>query len=34
LPMPVQRIRANEKVKEDVGRVALQRGPIVYCSEG
>jgi hypothetical protein len=34
LPMPVQRIRANEKVKEDAGRVALQRGPVVYCAEG
>ena len=34
LPMPIQRIRANEKVKENAGRVALQRGPIVYCAEG
>ncbi len=34
LPMPVQRVRAHEKVKEDAGRVALQRGPIVYCAEG
>jgi DUF1680 family protein len=34
LPMPVQRIHANPKVAADQGRVALQRGPIVYCLEG
>jgi DUF1680 family protein len=33
LPMPVQRIVANEKVKEDLGKIALQRGPLVYCLE-
>lgn len=33
LPMPIQRIIANEKVKEDLGKVALQRGPLVYCFE-
>lgn len=33
LPMPVQRIHAHPKVETDVGRVALQRGPIVYCLE-
>jgi len=33
LPMPVRRIIANEKVKADRGRVALQRGPIVFCLE-
>ena len=34
LPMPVKRIRANEKVAADRGRLAVQRGPIVYCAEG
>jgi DUF1680 family protein len=34
LPMPVERVYAHPKVKADVGRVALQRGPIVYCLEG
>jgi hypothetical protein len=34
LPMPVRRIRAHEKVNADAGRLALQRGPIVYCAEG
>jgi DUF1680 family protein len=32
-PMPVRRVLANEKVAADRGRVALQRGPIVYCAE-
>ncbi|OHB78529.1 MAG: six-hairpin glycosidase, partial [Planctomycetes bacterium RBG_16_55_9] len=34
LPMPVRRVRAHAKVRADAGRVALQRGPIVYCFEG
>jgi DUF1680 family protein len=33
LPMPVRRVIANEQVEADRGRVALQRGPIVYCAE-
>jgi uncharacterized protein len=33
LPMPVRRVLANEHVKDDAGRVALERGPIVYCVE-
>lgn len=33
LPMDVRRIAANEKVKADIGHVAIQRGPIVYCAE-
>jgi hypothetical protein len=33
LPMPVRRVKANEKVVADQGRVALQRGPLVYCAE-
>ncbi len=34
LPMGVQRIYADQNVKANVGRVALMRGPIVYCLEG
>jgi DUF1680 family protein len=34
LDMPVERVHAHPKVKADVGRVAIQRGPIVYCLEG
>lgn len=33
LPMPVERVYANTGVREDVGSVALQRGPVVYCLE-
>ena len=33
LPMPVRRIVAHEQVEADRGRVALQRGPIVYAAE-
>lgn len=32
-PMTVERIHANPKVKVNEGKVALQRGPIVYCFE-
>jgi DUF1680 family protein len=34
LPMTVQRVHADPHVKADVGRVALQRGPVVFCLEG
>jgi hypothetical protein len=33
LPMPIRRLVANAAVKADQGRVALQRGPLVYCLE-
>lgn len=32
--MPVRRIRANSAVRDDVGCVALMKGPVVYCFEG
>jgi DUF1680 family protein len=34
LPMPVRFVRANGAVTQDLGRVALERGPLVYCFEG
>lgn len=34
LPMEVQRVVANENVRDDEGKVALQRGPLIYCAEG
>ncbi|HCM73771.1 MAG TPA: glycoside hydrolase family 127 protein [Fimbriimonadaceae bacterium] len=34
LPMPVRRVVSSEKVVMNQGRVAIQRGPIVYCAEG
>jgi DUF1680 family protein len=33
LPMPVRRVRADERVEEDRDRVAIERGPIVFCVE-
>jgi len=33
LPMPVHRVIANEGVEAARGRVALERGPLVYCVE-
>ncbi len=33
LPMPIERVKADPRVKANVGRVALQRGPVVYCVE-
>jgi len=34
LPLPVRRIVARPEVKADQGKVALQRGPLVFCLEG
>lgn len=34
LPMAVERIRADDRVTANRGRVALRRGPLVYCVEG
>jgi uncharacterized protein len=34
LPMPVRRIASHVAVAGNAGRVALQRGPIVFCLEG
>ncbi|MCI1883136.1 MAG: glycoside hydrolase family 127 protein [Sporolactobacillus sp.] len=33
LDMSVQFIRANNRVKDDIGKVAVQRGPLIYCAE-
>jgi len=34
LPMPVKRIKAHDKVSADRGKLAVEKGPIVYCAEG
>jgi len=34
MPLSVRRVKADPRVAADVGRVALMRGPIVYCVEG
>jgi DUF1680 family protein len=33
LPMPIRRVLSHENVKDNAGKAALQRGPIVYCAE-
>lgn len=33
LPMPVRRVVAHARVESARGRVALQRGPLIYCLE-
>lgn len=33
LPMPVRRVKADERVEADRGLVAFQRGPVIYCAE-
>jgi uncharacterized protein len=34
LDMPVERVHAHPDVRADLGRVALSRGPLIYCLEG
>jgi hypothetical protein len=33
LKMPVLKLYANPQVRENIGKVAIQRGPLVYCLE-
>ncbi|OGD28739.1 MAG: six-hairpin glycosidase [Candidatus Aminicenantes bacterium RBG_19FT_COMBO_65_30] len=33
LPMPIRRVAAHEAVEADRVRVAVERGPLVYCAE-
>ena len=33
LPMITQMVESCDSVKEDIGKVAIQRGPLVYCAE-
>lgn len=32
-PMPVRKVVADERVKEDKDKIAFQRGPVIYCAE-
>lgn len=34
LPMELRLVLSNEQVKDNANRVAMERGPIVYCVEG
>lgn len=33
LPMNIQRVVSSEKLKNNIGLVSLQRGPLMYCAE-
>ena len=33
-PMDVKRIKADDRIEADRGRLAVERGPVVYCAEG
>jgi|WetSurMetagenome_2_1015567.scaffolds.fasta_scaffold00694_9 uncharacterized protein len=32
-PMPIREVMADERIKEDIGKIAIQRGPVIYCAE-
>ncbi len=34
LPLPVRRVMSHENIEDNRGRVAVERGPLVYCAEG
>ncbi len=34
LPMEIRRVISDDRVEENMDRVALERGPILYCVEG
>ncbi len=33
IPMPVRKVMADEKIKEDINKIAVQRGPVIYAAE-
>jgi uncharacterized protein len=33
LPMPVRKIVADERITDDRDKIAIQRGPVIYCAE-
>jgi hypothetical protein len=33
LPMTVREVIADERIKDDIGKMAVQRGPVIYCAE-
>lgn len=32
-PMPVRKVIADERISDNRGRIAVQRGPVIYCAE-
>ncbi|HTI12095.1 MAG TPA: glycoside hydrolase family 127 protein [Puia sp.] len=33
LPMPVEKVMADSRLTDDHGKIAVQRGPLMYCAE-
>ena len=33
LPMPVRTVEADQRIREDSGKIAVQSGPVIYCAE-
>jgi uncharacterized protein len=33
LPMSVRTVQADQRIKDDAGKIAVQRGPMIYCAE-
>src|SRR5450755_2463723 len=33
LPMEIRKVAANQNITDDIGKIALQRGPLIYCAE-
>jgi len=33
LPMPVRKVKADTRIKDDIGKTALQKGPVIFCAE-
>jgi DUF1680 family protein len=34
MPMPVRKVKAHRNIEADKDKVAIQKGPVVYCAEG
>jgi DUF1680 family protein len=34
LDMPVRKVVSNENIKSNAGKIAIERGPVLYCAEG
>lgn len=32
-PMPVRKVIADERITDDRGKIAIQRGPVIFCAE-
>jgi len=33
IPMPVRKVIADERITDDINKMAVQRGPLIYCAE-